>query len=231
MLIFHTAIRPRRIPLRLEALHLKTRTSLYLLIALAFLMPTGSAGSASSPDITDAAGDAHNGATDVVATWISSDATHVNVHFVLADLSSPNPATSGDTRYQYRVDFDVDGTHYSASVATYLAAQAGSTTVGGAAVDADAAVVAVGMTHTGPARTSSSASLDSATNTITLTFSRTLGDQSAPHPVFLAPGMSLDNVVVTTGYSSSPYQPSTVDLGLAPAWVASDSAGPGFYGF
>lgn len=76
-----------------------------LALCMLLLAPAALAGSAGSPEVTDAAGDAP-APLDVVATWVTNDGSDLVFHVKVADLSQVDPllGNSGD-RYYYRVEF------------------------------------------------------------------------------------------------------------------------------
>lgn len=202
-----------------------TKIFVTLLLA-AFLAPASLAGSPQNPEITDPRGDVSNAAVDVVSTWITSDASNVYFHIVVASLANNNPLQSTDTRYDYRVDFNVDGLG-----AVYADGQVhfADTSKAGVGTSTQAGVcVCAGTSGNGPG-TFVGASLDTSSNTITLTMSRDIGAQSG-HPTHLASGTFLDNIVVTTGTSTSPVMPtpSTTSV-LGPAFTRADTTVPGGY--
>ncbi|GEM_PF-3556901 len=74
-------------------------------LCLLLVLPSALAGTAVSPDVTDAAGDAP-GPLDVTSMWITSDAASVTFHLKVANLTGPDPLLGGEgARYYYRVEF------------------------------------------------------------------------------------------------------------------------------
>ncbi len=81
------------------------RANRFIVLALLLVLPSALAGSAASPEVRDASGDAA-GPLDVVSAWVTNDGNSVVFHVKVTDLSQPSPilGSSGD-RYYYRLDF------------------------------------------------------------------------------------------------------------------------------
>lgn len=189
------------------------KTSLTLLLATLCALPAALAGSAGSPDISDASGDAP-APLDVVSAWFATvgptratgnDQT-VTLTLKLRDLGLAAPVADenrDDTRYYYHVSFTPSTTGTPVTYVCYVS-QADSSVAGVAAPGGE---MGVGTSCGGPRDQftrdllKATPKVDVLTSTLTVTFSRpTLAE--SPSGIPLPPGASLDDVVVRTSSGS-----------------------------
>lgn len=190
---------------------MKTPILALTLIAASILATPAWAGSALSPEVTDATGDAP-GSVDVVSGWFSSTATDLRFTFKLADLSQSSPVLDNEGVFHniYRVEFVVASTGVRYFLEAQIHAVDTETLAGESTVRVGTPVgfnvgtqFAGGRMGSQPATLSGTVAVDAAAGTITVT--------TAKGSTFPA-GASLTQISVTTYQNGSPYE---VDNGLS----------------
>ena len=184
---------------------MKTSIVLLTIIAGSILMTPAWAGSAGSPEVTDAAGDAPN-SVDVLSAWVQATATDLVVTIKVADLgqSSPLLDNEGSVHNYYRMEFVLSTTGARYFVEGQIHGVDSDTTAGTSTPHVGAPVIVnVGTQFQGgrmgsqPATLAGTVNVDAAAGTITLT---------TPRGTTFTPGATLSQISVATAFNTSPHE-------------------------
>ena len=184
---------------------MKTSIVLLTIIAGSILATPAWAGSASNPEVIDAAGDAP-GSVDIVSAWVHATATDLSVTIKLSDLSQSSPLldNEGSIHNYYRTEFvlSTTGARYFLEgqihgVDTQTEAGTSTPRVTGPVVVNVGTQFAGGRMGSQPTSLGGTVSVDAAAGTITVT---------TPRGTLFAPGATLSQISVTTFFNTSPHE-------------------------
>lgn len=184
---------------------MKTSIVLLTIIAGSIIATPAWAGSAGSPEVTDATGDAP-GSVDIVSSWVQATATDLIVTIKVRDLgqSSPLLDNEGSIHNYYRMEFilSTTGARYFIEgqihgVDSDTLADTQTPRITGPVMVNVGTQFAGGRMGAQPTSFAGTVSVDAAAGTLTLT---------TPRGTLFTPGAVMSQITVTTSFNTSPHE-------------------------